>query len=515
MFDPYHKWLGIPEDQRPPTHYQLLGVWPSEADPEVIEEMALRQTAHVRNYQTGPHAAACTRLLNEIARARAVLLHPARRRAYDAGLRAAEATQHQPAVAVATAVAVCEAPPVDQFEALTEPARPRRRRRRRPPPFAALTGVLVLALTTVGLAVWGRVIPGPPPSTPAALGPDTRKAPDSRPATGEVRRFGGGLPPVHAVAFSPDGRSALSGGGDLAARPTPEAFALRLWDVGGGRELRRFSGHEAPVWCVAFSDDGRFALSGAGAFSRGLGEVAPVDCTVRLWDVDSSDEVQRFAGHTGPVRGVAFLPGGYALSCGGDGTVRAWQVRTGREAGRLEAPVPLRCLAVTPDGACVLAGGEDGVARLWRLRDGRELARFDHGDGPVTGVAVAPDGRRVLTAGCWPRPGAPAKQSMEWYLRLWDVGTGAEVCAFPAHTQPIRGLSFSPDSRRAVSGAFDGGVRLWDVAAGREARGLAAHRAAVGGVAFSPEGGRVLSGAADGTLCLWMLPPAASAAARR
>ena len=95
------------------------------------------------------------------------------------------------------------------------------------------------------------------------------------------------------------------------------------------------------------------------------------------------------------------------------------------------------------------------------------------------------------------------------------MATGAAVCAFPAHTQPIRGLSFSPDGRRAVSGAFDGGVRLWDVAAGREARGLAAHRAAVGGVAFSPDGGRVLSGAADGTLCLWVLPPAAPAVARR
>ncbi len=103
MFDPYHKWLGIPEDQRPPTCYQLLGVCPSEADAEVIEEMALRQTAHVRTYQTGPHAADCTRLLNEIARARAVLLNPARRRAYDARLAVAGVGRREPAAAVAVA----------------------------------------------------------------------------------------------------------------------------------------------------------------------------------------------------------------------------------------------------------------------------------------------------------------------------------------------------------------------------------------------------------------------------
>jgi hypothetical protein len=29
-FDPYRKWLAIPEDSRPPTHYQLLGISPDE-----------------------------------------------------------------------------------------------------------------------------------------------------------------------------------------------------------------------------------------------------------------------------------------------------------------------------------------------------------------------------------------------------------------------------------------------------------------------------------------------------
>jgi hypothetical protein len=507
MFDPYHKWLGIPEDQRPPTCYQLLGVSPSEADPEVIEEMALRQTAHVRTYQTGPHAAACTRLLNEIARARTVLLNPARRSSYDARLAAARVSQREPAAAVAVAapVAVCEAPAASEFEGLTELGRPRLRRRKRSPPFVPVTAVLVLALTTVGLAVWGSAAPRTPPTPAPTPAPDTRKAAEARPAAGEARRFGGKLPAVHAVAFSPDGRYALTGG-DLVGRPADGACPLRLWDLDSGKEIGRLSGHEAPVWCVAFSADGRYALSGAGTFSRGLGAVAPVDCTLRLWDVPAGVEVRRFAGHTGPVRGVAFLPGGYALSCAADGSVRAWEVGTGREAGRLDAPVPLRCLAVSPDGARVLAGGEDGVARLWQLRGRQELARFDHGDGSVTAVAFAPDDRHVLTAGCRPRAATAAKQSMEWFLRLWDAETGVEVRAFPGSTHPIRGLSFSPDGRWAVSGAFDGGVRLWGVAAGREARGLAAHRAAVGGVAFSPDGRRVLSGAADGTLCLWVLP---------
>src|SRR6516164_5906099 len=86
MFDPYHKWLGIPKEQRPPTYYQLLGITQGEEDIEVIEEAAIRQTTHVRAYQIGAHAKECTQLLNEISQARTTLTNPAKRKQYDATL---------------------------------------------------------------------------------------------------------------------------------------------------------------------------------------------------------------------------------------------------------------------------------------------------------------------------------------------------------------------------------------------------------------------------------------------
>jgi hypothetical protein len=96
MFDPYHKWLGIPIDQRPPTYYQLLGIASNEQDREVIREAAIRQTAHLRAYQRGAHADECTRLLNEIALAQTVLLDPAKRRDYDARLARTALTKRPP-----------------------------------------------------------------------------------------------------------------------------------------------------------------------------------------------------------------------------------------------------------------------------------------------------------------------------------------------------------------------------------------------------------------------------------
>lgn len=86
--DPYHKWLGIPRAEQPPTHYRLIGVQDFEQDPDVIESAADRQMAHLRTFQGGARGELSQRLLNEVSRARGVLLSPDAKRAYDQGLRA-------------------------------------------------------------------------------------------------------------------------------------------------------------------------------------------------------------------------------------------------------------------------------------------------------------------------------------------------------------------------------------------------------------------------------------------
>lgn len=88
MFDPYRKWLGIPEDQRPPTHYQMLGISPDERDPDVIEAAVVRQSAYVRNFQAGQFGDHAAKILTEIAAARHCLLDAGRRAQYDAELKA-------------------------------------------------------------------------------------------------------------------------------------------------------------------------------------------------------------------------------------------------------------------------------------------------------------------------------------------------------------------------------------------------------------------------------------------
>jgi hypothetical protein len=86
MFDPYHTWLGIPQNNRPQTYYDLLGIAANELDRGVIQEAAIRRISQIRIYQAGPYERECVRLLNEIAEAETTLVDPARRKVYDARL---------------------------------------------------------------------------------------------------------------------------------------------------------------------------------------------------------------------------------------------------------------------------------------------------------------------------------------------------------------------------------------------------------------------------------------------
>ena len=76
-----------------------------------------------------------------------------------------------------------------------------------------------------------------------------------------------------SIAFSPDGRTALCGSLD---------GTLKLLDLATGRELQRFSGHKSGVISLAFSPDGRTAVSGS------------YDRAIKRWDIATGKELHTF-----------------------------------------------------------------------------------------------------------------------------------------------------------------------------------------------------------------------------
>src|SRR5262249_16681668 len=156
---------------------------------------------------------------------------------------------------------------------------------------------------------------------------------------------------IFAVAFSPDGKQVVSCGFD---------GAVRLWDVETGKELRRHEDHTEVVCSLAFSPDGKTILSGGGGTFDAARDQwrAAKDNDLRLWGSDSRAELRRFKGPPSTVLGVAYSPDGrQAVSGSYDSTLRWWDVATGQELKRKTAKAGLRSVAVSPDGKYVLAGG--------------------------------------------------------------------------------------------------------------------------------------------------------------
>ena len=113
------------------------------------------------------------------------------------------------------------------------------------------------------------------------------------------------------------------------------------------------------------------------AFSPG-GETlasASYDKSVRLWEVATGNEIQRYQGHENPVESVAFSPDGKTIaSASQDNTIRLWNVSTGACLVIL-SPLPEGWVAFSPDGRYKLGGTSTGG--FWHVIN---LCRFEAGE---------------------------------------------------------------------------------------------------------------------------------------
>lgn len=271
-----------------------------------------------------------------------------------------------------------------------------------------------------------------------ASGGDDKTVRVWNPTTGkEVKLFDGHTGAVTDVAFDPEGDRVASSSSD---------GTVRVWNVESGKEVFCFRGHRGgPIRAIAFAPDGKRIASGGQ------------DRQVRVWEAANGNPILAVPayGDMGPLT-VDISPNGQQLLVGSsDGSVRLWDLENAKEIRRLDG---IRsCFA--GDGGVLFAGrmksGAQNInwVKLWNPVTGAEseLDRFEGLAGLVWSLAASPDGRRALAG------------SRAGIVRTFDLhDRKREFGLLKRHDGQVSGLAVFPDGRRVVSCAQgDAIVRIW------------------------------------------------------
>jgi WD40 repeat protein len=291
--------------------------------------------------------------------------------------------------------------------------------------------------------------------------------------------------------FSPSGRLVIESGsvnirvrearsGLEVARLQPHGsgrFALSAdekwlvtWDFREGVRLWELS-HRDGIWTLDPSIRGGSLLSLDGdTLLSGRSE------EIRLWQVATGRELQRFAG-TDAWDQSAVSADGTLVARAQPFRVRVWNARTRRELPSQEAGI-ISALGFGGSRLAIASGKPmtlaEPIVEVFDARRGSLVRRF-RCEQRVRSLALSPTGRKLAVV---------SVKGRGW---VRDVETGSLVVPLLAFQHPAAPVAFSPDETRLAVADGRGSVALLDLATGRTLQSLA-HPAAVQDLSFSRDG---------------------------
>jgi WD40 repeat protein len=363
----------------------------------------------------------------------------------------------------------------------------------------------------------------------------------------EVASLTGHTDKVFGVAVNGEGSVAVSCSWDMS---------IRIWDIDTGQNLdelappsalnsflgrgssfvklpfatptriqahdvREIQAHEKEILGVAITADGNEAVT------------CSVDGTIRLWELDTGEQLVKLEGHTDWAWGVVITPdGARAASCGRDRVVLVWDMVLRRIWKKLVHVGEVVCVALFDDGSTAVTGqgkdvlvwnvilskltatlpGHTETVRCVAISNGRIVSGSQDAslrvwafDGDKWSCNQVLKGHSHTVRGVSVQSNVILSGSQDQSLRTWDLENGQEISTMHGHNGDVRAVGLSNNGKRAVSGSFDRTVRIWDVESGEEVSQLEGHTDKILGVGICGDGSRAVSCSWDASLRVWDL----------
>lgn len=255
--------------------------------------------------------------------------------------------------------------------------------------------------------------------------------------------------------------------------------------------IRDLEGHMAKVTSSAFSPDGRTLVTGSE------------DRTARVYTTRDGALVRTLAGHGAGITSLCFsrYPKQTVdshgtrtdiveciVSASEDKSIRIWTASDGSVLRTISCPEDtiIHELAVTPDDTLLIGAGANHHVYIWSVADGAMISRLIQHTGPVNSVAVSPDGLLVVSGGA------------DGKAILWSIKDGAMVRTVHAGSSPITCVRFSPNGQKLGLGTLDGHAHIMPVKPDESAGGIVELRAHPGRthvpLVFTKDGTRFIVG---------------------
>jgi WD40 repeat protein len=199
---------------------------------------------------------------------------------------------------------------------------------------------------------------------------------------------------VIKASFDPSGQRAVTASWD---------GTVRIWDVDSQQEITRLRGNTTYVTSVLFSPDGRRVITASPALGF----------PPRIWDARSGKELLHLNDHG--IFAVAFTSDGRRVITAGFQALRVWDVETGQQLRELRGhESTVRTLQISPDGLHAVTTSDDKTMRIWDLEGGQEVFVAKNRADRFSSATFSPDGRRIIAAS-------------ENTVRIWEVMDSAAI----------------------------------------------------------------------------------------